>query len=434
MPYRSPYVFTWRSSRKHGTGPGPPATAGAIRSYLVKLVRNNLTAIAEPVAAPPRWLVLLLATATGLSVGNLYYAQPLLAVIEHTFRVGVGAAGAVVTVTQIGYVAGMVLLVPLGDRVQRRELVSVLLLISTAGLAVAGLAPAFWILLAGSLATGVTSVVAQIFIPFAADLSPEPLRGRIVGQVVSGLLIGILLSRSAGSLLADVTSWRVVYLVAAGLMALLAVALRLALPRHPPSTALPYRQLLASTARLVRDHPPLRRRALYQATMFAAFSAFWTTISFVLTSPPFGYSQLAVGLFALVGAGGAVVAPAAGRLADRGLGGRLSGAAFALAALSWALSWAGHHQVVLLCVAAIGLDMAVQASLVFGQHVIYRLDPAARSRVNSVYIATFFLGGAVGSQAGALAYHLAGWGGVCVTGAVFPVLSLAWWATDRRPA
>ena len=405
----------------------------------MKVVKSDSTAVAEPLAAPPRWLVLLLATATGLNAGNLYYAQPLLAVIEHTFRVGAGAAGAVVTAAQLGYVAGMVLLVPLGDRVERRELVSVLLVISTAGLAVAGLAPAFWVLVAGSLATGVTSVVAQILLPFAADLSPERLRGRIVGQVVSGLLIGILLSRTAGSLLADVTSWRVVYLVAAGLMALLAVALRLALPRHPPSTGLPYRQLLASTARLLRDHPPLRRRALYQATMFGTFSAFWTTIAFVLTSPPFGYSQLAIGLFALVGAGGAVIAPAAGRLADRGLGGRLSGVAFALAALSWALSWAGRREVVLLCLAAVVLDMAVQASLVFGQHVIYRLDPAARSRVNSVYIATFFLGGALGSQAGALAYHMGGWDAVCVTGAVLPAASLAWWAADawrgasRRP-
>jgi predicted MFS family arabinose efflux permease len=166
--------------------------------------------------------------------------------------------------------------------------------------------------------------------------------------------------------------------------------------------------------------------------MFGTFSAFWTTVAFLLTSPPFGYSQLDVGLFALVGAGGAAVAPAAGRLADRGLGGRLSGLALAVAALSWALSWAGRREVVLLCLAAVALDMAVQANLVFGQHVIYRLDPAARSRVNSLYIATFFLGGAIGSQAGAMAYHLGGWTAVCVTGTILPAASLAWWATERR--
>ena len=375
--------------------------------------------------APPGWLVLLLAVSCGLTAANLYYAQPLLTELRHTFGVGEAAAGSVVTATQIGYAAGMLLLVPLGDRLENRSLVSCLLAVACAGLVATGIAPGFAVLLLAALVTGATSVVVQILIPFAADLSPDDIRGRIVGRVVSGLLFGILLSRVVASLLAEVTSWRVVFLISAGAMAVLALVLRFSLPRRAPKTDVHYGQLIRSTLSMAKRYPTLRHRALYQFTMFGAFSAFWTTIAFVLTSPPFNYSQLGVGLFALAGAAGAAVAPLAGRWADHGHGRRMTAGAFVLCAAAFAVAGFGSHSVILLAVAAIAVDMAVQTTLVVGQHVIYQLDPSARARINSIYLATFFVGGALGSQAGSIAYHLGGWTAVVVIGGALPLLGLA---------
>ncbi|MEV0237446.1 MFS transporter [Nonomuraea sp. NPDC050786] len=378
-------------------------------------------------------LVLLLAVATGMTVANLYYAQPLLSSLSACFGIGTAAAGGLITATQVGYVAGMLLLVPLGDRIEKRRLVVTLLSVTALALVMAGTATAFPVLLAASLIAGGTSVVAQILVPFAAGLAPDHARGRVVGRVMSGLLTGILLSRTLSSLVSQVAGWRVVFLGSAVLMAVLALALRSALPRHAPSTDVSYGRLLHSTARLVRTHPQLVRRGLYQAVMFGVFSAFWTTVSFVLTGPGFHYSGFGVGMFALVGAAGAGVAPFAGHWADRGLVRPMTGVAFAAAALASALAGLGGHSVILLAVAAVLLDMAVQTTLILGQHTIYRLDEGARARLNSVYIATFFAGGAIGSQAGSIIFHAYGWTGVAVLGAVLPVLALLYWATEKTP-
>jgi predicted MFS family arabinose efflux permease len=324
----------------------------------------------------------------------------------------------------------MLLIVPLGDRLETRRLASVLLAVTTVAAVAAGLATSFPVLLIASLVTGTTSVVAQVLIPFAADLAPDATRGRIVGRVVSGLLTGILLARTVSSLVAHVSSWRVVYLGSAVLMAGLGVALRYALPRRSPGTTVGYGQLLRSAVGMLRTHGPLRRRAGYQAAMFGAFSAFWTTVSYLLTGSPYRYSQLGVALFALVGAGGALIAPLAGRWADRGLGQRVTLIAFGVALFAFALAGFGRRDVLLLALAAVLLDMAVQASFIMGQHVIYGLDATARSRVNSVYIATFFVGGALGAQGGSIAYHLGGWTALTVFGAALPVLALAGWVTE----
>jgi predicted MFS family arabinose efflux permease len=386
-------------------------------------------------AGPPRSLIVLLAVSCGLTVANLYYAQPLLSELRHSFGISAVTAGSLVTATQLGYALGLLLLVPLGDVSEKRRLSTVLLTLTVGTLVVSGLAPDFPVLLAASLVGGTTLVVVQILVPFAADLAPDATRGRVVGQVMSGLLTGILLSRTLGSLVASATSWRVVYLTSAALMTVLTLVLRSTLPRHAPAAdtaAMPYRKLLRSTARLLREHPALRRRALYQAAMFGAFSAFWTTISFVLTSAPFGYSQWQVGLFALAGAGGALVAPLAGRWADRGLVRPMTAVAFVVAALALGLAVAGRHSVLVLGAAAVLLDMAVQTSLVLSQHVVYQLDGRARARLNSAFMATFFIGGAVGSQAGAYAYHAGGWTAAALFGAALPVLGLIGWTTERR--
>ncbi|MFJ5608640.1 MFS transporter [Streptomyces sp. NPDC093221] len=384
---------------------------------------------------PPRRLIVLLAVACGLTVANLYYAQPLLSELRQAFGIGAVAAGSLVTVSQLGYAAGLLLIVPLGDVIEKRRLATVLLALTIAGLVLAGLAPGFAVLLAALLIVGTTLVVAQILVPFAADLAPDESRGKVVGQVMSGLLTGILLSRTFGSLLADATSWRVVYLTSAGLMTVLTLVLRRSLPRRAPgadAATLSYGLLLRSTARLLRVHPALRRRALYQAAMFGAFSVFWTTISFVLTSDPFNYSQWQVGLFALAGAGGALVAPLAGRWADRGLVRPMTAVAFVTAALAFGLAGVGRHSVIALGAAAVLLDMAVQTTLILGQQVIYRLDGQARSRLNSAFMATFFVGGAVGSQAGSYAYHAGGWTSVALLGAALPALALLYWIAEWR--
>ncbi|GAA5011576.1 MFS transporter [Streptomyces siamensis] len=379
----------------------------------------------------PGRLVVLLAVASGMTVANLYYAQPLLSSLRDVFHVSTAAAGGLITLTQVGYVIGMLFLVPLGDRLEKRGLITVLLGVTTLALVAAGLATSFPLLLAASLVAGATSVVAQIVVPFAASLAPDHARGRIVGRVMSGLLTGILLSRTLSSLVSDAAGWRVVYLGSAVLMAVLAVALRAALPAHAPTTTIPYAHVLRSTLRLVRTHPALLRRGLYQAAMFGAFSAFWTTVSYVLTGPPFHYSPVGVGLFALVGAAGAVVAPVAGHWADRGLTRPMTGVALAVAAVAFAVAGLGGHHIVLLALAAVLLDMAVQSTLILGQHTIYQLDADARARLNSAFIAIFFVGGALGSQLASVAYHAAGWPAVAAFGTALPVLALLYWTTER---
>ncbi|MEU1600833.1 MFS transporter [Streptomyces sp. NPDC005708] len=390
---------------------------------------------ASPSAAPgdiSGWLVTLLAVACGTTAANMYYAQPLLPSLRDVFHISTTTVGALVTTTQVGFAVGMLFLVPLGDRLEKRRLVTVLLAVTTLALVAAGAAVSFAMLLIASLISGITSVVAQILVPFAASMAPDHARGRIVGRVMSGLLVGILLSRTLSSLVSDVAGWRVVYFASAVLMAMLAIALRIALPEHAPTTNISYRQVLGSTAQLARTHPALRRRALYQAAMFGVFSAFWTTISFVLTGPGFHYSPVGVGIFALVGAAGAAVAPLAGRWADLELTRPMTGAAFAVAIIAFVAAYFGRHTIILIALAAILLDMAVQTSLILGQHTIYRLDANARARLNSAFIATFFIGGALGSQLGTTAYHLGGWTIVTALGAALPLLALMYWMGERR--
>ncbi|MFE4868136.1 MFS transporter [Streptomyces sp. NPDC056682] len=380
----------------------------------------------------PGWLVALLAVASGMTVANLYYAQPLLSSLRDAFHVSTTGAGWLITLTQVGYVVGMIFLVPLGDRLEKRRLITVLLAVTTLALVTAGLATNFPLLLTASLISGATSVVAQILVPFAASLAPDHARGRIVGRVMSGLLTGILLSRTLSSLVSDLAGWRVVYLGSAALMVVLAVALHAALPQHAPTTNIPYAHVLRSTVQLVRTHPELLRRGLYQAAMFGSFSAFWTTISYVLTGPRFHYSAVGVGVFALVGAAGAAVAPLAGHWADRKLARPMTGAALAVAAVASALAGFGRHSIVLIGLAAILIDMAVQTTLILGQHTIYQLDPDARARLNSAFIATFFLGGALGSQLGSLTYYRGGWTAVTILGGALPLLALLYWLSERR--
>ncbi|MEU8607780.1 MFS transporter [Actinoplanes sp. NPDC048791] len=390
-------------------------------------------------AASPRLsraVTVVLAAACGLTVANLYYSQPLLDLIATSFGVSRSAAAVVVTLTQAGYALGLLFVLPLGDLLENRTLAGRTLLGTAAALLLAAFSPVFAVFLVVSVLVGITSVVAQVLVPLATHLAPPEDRGKVVGQVMSGLLLGILLARTVASLVAELWGWRAIYVISAVLMLGLAVVLRQVLPLRRPDHPAGYRSLLASLGELVRHEPVLRRRALCQATMFGAFSAFWTAIAYQLIAEH-GFSQGQIAVFALVGAGGAAAAPIAGRLADRGYGRSASGVALLLAALSFALALAGQRSVVLLAVAAVLLDFAVQCHQVLSQHEVYALRADARARLNTVFVSTIFVGGAISSAVTGVLYGAYGWTGVCALGVLLPLVGLGIWAHGlgrTRPA
>ncbi|MBM9508101.1 MFS transporter [Actinacidiphila acididurans] len=366
---------------------------------------------ARPAPRTSRWTVPVLAFACGASVANLYYAQPLLGPIGRAFGVGPGSGTLVVTLTQIGYALGLAFLTPLGDLLENRRLVTRTLLVTAATLALAALAPDFGVFLAASALIGITSVVAQILVPLAAHLAAPEARGRMVGQVTSGLLLGIMLARSVAGFVAAAWGWRAIYAVSALVMLLVAAVLRMLLPRHVPGHSARYGSLLASVWRIGRAEPVLRRRALSQALMFGAFTAYWTAIAYQLTGRHH-FGQTGIAVFALVGAAGAAAAPVAGRLGDRGHGPALRAVALGLGLASAALAGFGSAHVVLLALSGILLDFAVQGHQVLSLRDIYGLRPDARARVNSLYMTSVFLGGAVSSAVTGAVSAAYGWSGV----------------------
>ena len=385
---------------------------------------------ATKVQALSAGLIRTFALACGLAVANLYYAQPMLGVIGTTFQVGSGQTGLLVTLTQLGYALGLVLVVPLGDLLENRRLITMVLFATIAALVAAALAPTFALFAAACLCVGVTSVVTQILVPFAAHLAPESSRGRVVGQVMSGLLLGVLLARAVAGLISGWLGWRAVYGLSACMLTVLNLSLGRFLPRRQPAGTQNYGQLLGSLWTIFRSEPVLRRRAAYQTLMFASFSMFWTSVTFLLTDAPFHLSQSSIGLFALVGAVGALSAPLAGRLGDVGRGRVVTGGAFVLAVLGFGLtSW--QSNLVALALGAVLLDLAVQTTLVLGQQAIYGLNPEQRSRINTIYIAIFFLGGAAGSALSGVAYAHGGWPEVVWLGAALPLLGFLYWLTER---
>jgi predicted MFS family arabinose efflux permease len=377
-----------------------------------------------------RKLIALLAIGTGATVANLYYAQPLLDAIAANFDVSDGTAGLLVTVSQVFYGFGLVFLAPLSDLVDRRKLVVTLLAISCLALVGTAAAPQLLLL---ALALGVastTSVVAQILIPFASTLAPEGERGHVVGLVMGGLLTGILLARTFAGLVAGATSWRVVFAIAALAMAVLAVALWRAMPQRRPSTSLRYRELLGSIGALIRREPLLRRRMVYGACGFGGFSLVWTTLSFLLSDPPFNFGEAEIGLFGLAGLVGAVTAMRMGRLHDRGHGRLATGAVLAAVLLSWPILILGQHSVVAILVGLAVLDFGVQGQNVLSQGAIYALGRETTGRVTTAYVTANFTGGAIGSAAGSIAWSAGGWGAVCGVGVAFAGIALLFWLTE----
>jgi predicted MFS family arabinose efflux permease len=378
-----------------------------------------------------RALVLLLALTCGAAVANLYYAQPLLHTIAHAFSVSNGTAGLLVAITQAGYVLGLALLVPLGDLHERRRLIVTALVITAVALALDAAAPSFTLFALGLGVIGLTAVVAQIVVPMSSSLASPDERGSVVGTVMSGLLIGILVARTISGLLAEALGWRAVFVIAAVAMLALAAVLRCVLPRVPPTERLPYSQLLRSILDLVRGEPLLRQRMLIGATAFGCFSVLWTSVAFLLAGPPYHYGNAAIGLFGLAGLAGALAAPVAGRLSDRGHGRIAMTGSILVLLLSWGVLAFGKSSVVALIVGIALLDLGVQAMHISNQSAVYSLHGKARSRLTTAYMVAYFLGGVALSAATSALYAAGGWGAVCALGAGTAVFGLlAWLITE----
>ena len=388
-----------------------------------------------------RGLVRLMAVTCAVTVANLYYAQPLLHSIGGSLHVSPGSASLLVTFGQLGYAVGLLFIVPAGDIMRRRPLLTGMLAFCAITLAGAALAPNLAALDAAVALCCVTSVVVQMLVPYAATLASDNERSRVIGTLMGGLLIGILLSRTFAGVVAGFAGWRAVYGTAAVFMAVTAVTLRRALPDHGRQLAISYRQQLRGVLDIARAEPVLRWRSLIAACGFGSFACFWTTVTFLLSGPQYDFSQLEIGLFALVGAAGAITAMAGGRTLDKRPGLRWPGTGVALALLAAAYlpiglggvgAKPGSASLVLLIIGVLLMDASVQGSHVINQSVIYDLLPQARSRLTTVYVTTMFAGGAIGSAAGALAYEHWGWTGATLVAAAFPVLGLLFWLASRR--
>jgi predicted MFS family arabinose efflux permease len=381
-----------------------------------------------------RGLVLLLATACGAAVANLYYAQPLLHTLAIAFHVSNGTAGLLITVSQVGFVLGLALLVPLGDLRERRALITITLLVTAIGTALAAAAPAYWVFAVAITVVGATSVVAQIMVPMASSLSADHERGQVVGTVMSGLLIGILLARTVSGLIAEAFGWRTVFSFATAAMLAIAVILRRALPRVPPTSELAYGGLLRSIVTLIRDEPVLRQRMLMGSLGFGGFSVLWTAVSFLLSGAPYHYGNGVIGLFGLAGVAGASAALVVGRLADRGRGALASTVSALMFLASWAILAAGRSSAVALIVGIVALDLGVQGLHIANQSAIYALAPEARSRLTTAYMVSCFLGGAVLSAITSWLYGSAGWSAVCILGGTTALLALVTWVLTEVSA
>jgi predicted MFS family arabinose efflux permease len=396
------------------------------------------SAIADTSTAPSRLpgvTVWFMAASTGVIIASMYYIQPLLADVARTFHLSVTRIGFVAMLAQVGTSLGMLLFVPLGDTKERRSLITVLLVVATIALTLIAMSQnAVWLAIA-CFVLGMTGSSVHIFVPFAAHLAPPEQRGRVVGSVFSGILMGILLARTFSGSVGAHLGWRAVYAIAAVLMLCVAILVQFLLPHSKPALKLSYVSLLKSTVELARTYPALRESAFFGAMFFSCFAAFWTTLVFFLETPPYHYGSEAAGLFGLVGAAGAAAAPLVGRFTDKH-GPRVAiGASLVSVLAAYVVMWAAGTTLAGLIIGVLLMDMGVQAGHVANQTRIYGLAPDARSRLNMFYMVCYFAGGAAGTFLGAYAWRLRGWPGVCAFClAVMCVALVAFGATRPRAA
>nr|WP_242486148.1 MFS transporter [Peribacillus sp. TH24] len=380
-----------------------------------------------------RYTALLFATACGMAVANIYYAQPLLDSLATEFGIAHSSIGIVITITQLCYALGLLLLVPLGDLLNRRRLIVGQILLSVLSLIVVGIAPIITVLFTGLAAVGLLAVVTQVLVAFASTLATPADRGRIVGLVQSGVVIGILLARTFAGVLTDLAGWRSVYLVSAAMMLIMTGVLFRVLPRDESEReSLSYPQLLRSVLTLIMQERILRIRGVLALLIFTAFSTLWTSLVLPLSAPPYSLSHTAIGAFGLAGVAGALAAARAGGLADRGLGQRTTCIALVLLLASWFLISFTEHSLIALVIGVIFLDLAVQAVHVTNQSMIFTVRPEARSRLTAAYMIFYSIGSAMGSIVSTNIYANYGWIGVCLFGASVSALALLYWVITYR--
>lgn len=379
--------------------------------------------------------LLLMATACGLCAGANYFNQPLLNSMVQHLHISDAQASSTVTMAQVSYGLGLLFLVPLGDMLERRRLVLTLMLLAACGMllsGISGLAGSFALLAAGTLMAGVFSVAAQVLVPMAATFAAPGTSGRAVGLVMSGLLVGILASRSVAGILSDLGGWSTVYWVGAVATALMALLLARALPKAAPTSVVSYGEVMKSLGALLRQHPRLRSRALIGGTGFATVSVLFSSMALLLAGPGFELSDLMIGLIGIVGIAGALMANVAGRMADKGLEQHTTLAGAILMLLGWLCLWLGGSSIWWFMLGLLIVDGALQALHISNQNVIYALAPEARSRINAVYMTTYFVGASIGSALGSWAWLHHGWNGTSLMGGILGLISLSMVLWDRR--
>jgi predicted MFS family arabinose efflux permease len=384
------------------------------------------------------WTIVFLSAACGLLAANVYYAQPIAGPISADLGIPPSVTGLIVTVTQIGYVVGLFFIVPLGDLIENRRLLAILAGVAGLALFSAALSSHPLQFFVSEFCVGIGSVAVQIILPYATHMVSEDSRGQFIGNIMGGLMIGIMLARPASSLIAEFLSWHAVLLFSAAITFVVSLGIILVLPRRIPTAQTRYTALLASMGHLVLTMPVLQRRTIYQVFLFAAFSLFWTTAPLLLAGPVFRLSQGGIALFALAGVAGAVAAPFAGRVADRELSRPATALSMVLVAAAFLITHLAHEgsslALALLFVAALLVDFGMTANLTLGQRAIFGLSAEHRSRLNAVYLASYFLAGAVGSAVGGWSYAVDGWALTSWIGCSLPLAALLYFLTELRPA
>lgn len=379
-----------------------------------------------------RVLILLFAITGGMAVGNLYWAQPLLTDIARSFGVQPDSASMLITFTQLGYATGILLLVPLGDILNRRRLIPAILFLSALSLCLTAVAPSMPLLMAAMALTGLTTVAGQLLTPFAGDLASPPQLGKVLGTIISGMLIGILLSRTISGVIADFLGWRAVYCIAAGVAFILTFLMLRMLPPDIPRQRLSYGALMRSLLSTIAESATVRITLLIAACGFLVFTLFWTSLTFLLSSAPYSYSVSQIGLTGLAGLAGALMARRAGIFHDRGYSVTATGLALLLALVAIGVAAWGRHSIYLIILAIVLIDIAVQTLNVLHQTRIISINPAMRSRLSTIFVVSNFIGAAVGSALAGILWQAGGWSAVMTGAAGFLALAFAIWLINRH--
>ena len=373
------------------------------------------------------WLVFLMAFAIGVTIASNYYAQPLLHSITHDLNIAVEHAGSIIMAAQFSYAVGLLFITPLGDKFERKHLIIILMVLSTCGLIVSALSKNLWMLIIGTSMTGLFSTVAQVLIPFAATLAKPEQRGKIVGTLMSGMLLGILLGRAFAGAISTIADWHYVYWIATGIMVIVTLLLSISLPTYRSTININYFQLLWSISSLYKQEPILRIRSLLAVISFALFSLLWTPLAFLLSNDPYHYSDFIIGLFGIAGAAGALGSPIVGRLSDKGKGWLATTIGLCLLLLSWLPLSFAQYSIIALILGVVILDFSVQVTHVSNMSAIYQIRPEARSRMNTGYMVCYFIGGMLGSVGSTYLFSHYGWIAIVVTGTILGLMGIICW-------